>query len=171
MKILRNFIDSFENLVMFYLKNAKSPSRRDLNVVRKLKKDRREVWYWAFKENLIKACCYHKSVAWEVSKYLLTITSESSGHSIVVAFYFCKQINGILGKKNTVTTIKQSHSLEQWNGSSVSLKIYIYIAFKIRIKKVQLMTLKYISLWERSDRWDWWYNEEPFVLSSEIRKK
>ena len=61
----------------------------------------------------------------------ISLTSESSGHSIIVAFYFCKQIDGVLGKKNTVATTKQSHSLERRNGSSVSLKICVYIAFKM----------------------------------------
>ena len=132
-----------------------------MNVVRKLKKDHKEVFlYWAFMENLIKACCYHKPVAWEVSKYPWTITSESSGHSIIAAFHFCKQIDGVLGKKNTAATTKQSHSLERRNESSVSLKIWVCIAFKIWLSKILWMALKYSSLWERSGGGGWCFNEE-----------
>ena len=66
------------------------------------------------------ACCYNKSVALR-SKYPYTVTSESSGHSRIAAFYLWEQINKVHENKNSTVTTKQSHSLERRNGSLVSL--------------------------------------------------
>ena len=109
LKILSNFIDLFENLVIFYMKNVKSLSNRHSNVVRKLEKlkDQQRDFVLSFSENLIRACYYHKFAAWEVRKYPQTVTSESREHSGTAASYVCEQIDTVHGNKNSAGSTKQ----------------------------------------------------------------
>ena len=95
----------------------------------------------------------------------MTVTSESSDHSKIFVFHLCNPIRNAHGNKNSSGATQQSRP----NVSSVPRKSSVYVAFEIRLNKFRLMS-RNEARGGMTNRWGWWYLEEPCVYSIGIRK-